>query len=382
MTWRDLRAAFEAWRSTGEPLVLATVFATEGSTYSKAGARMLITGDGRFQGMLSGGCLEGDLALRAQAVLDSGHPQSVNYDLRSGEDGDVWGLGVGCEGLIRVFLQALEPARSYEPLPAMLRVLAGDRPGCAVTVLRSGAPGLPAGATAVIGGGQAEWLDFPADLRAAATGVAETALRAGRSGTAVLPGTDAEVLCGLLEPPPRILVLGAGPDAEPVVRFAAELGWRVTVQDHRPAYVEKGRFAGAESVLCLPAAELGAALDWSRYAAAVVMSHHLESDRVYLEQLASTDVPYVGLLGPRHRRARLLRALGARAAALEARLHGPAGLDIGGEGQAAIALSIVAEIQAALTGRHPGQGDAQAGAAGGRLLQVEGQTHRDAPGDR
>jgi xanthine/CO dehydrogenase XdhC/CoxF family maturation factor len=352
MTWRDLRASFAAWSAAGEPLVLATVYGTEGSTYSKAGARMLITGDGRFRGMLSGGCLEGDLALRAQAVLASGRPQCVTYDLRSGEDGDVFGLGVGCEGLMRVFLQPLTPERHYEPFAAMLRVLAGDTTGCAVTVLSTGTEPA-AGATAVFAGDETEWLDFPREWREPARRAAADALAAGRS-RATTPGTDGvELLCGLLEPPPRVLVLGAGPDARPVVRLAAELGWRVTVQDHRPAYIAQGGLEDAESVLCLPAQALGGSLDWRRYAAAIVMSHHLETDRRYLAQLAATDIPYVGLLGPRHRRERLLRALGGAAASLEPRLHGPAGLDLGGEGPAAIALSIVAETHAPIAGRHP-----------------------------
>jgi xanthine/CO dehydrogenase XdhC/CoxF family maturation factor len=351
VTWRDLHASFEAWRAAGEPLVLASVYESEGSTYSKAGARMLITGDGRFQGMLSGGCLEGDLVLRARSVLESGEPQSVTYDLRMREDEDVWGLGVGCDGLIRVFLQALLPARHYEPFSAMLRVQAGDDTGAAVTVIRSGEPGLPAGATAVIAGGTAEWLDVAPGYREAVAAAAADALARGRSGTVRLDGADAELLCGLLQPPPRVLVLGAGPDAEPVVRLAAELGWRVTVQDHRPAYIAKGRFAAAESVLCVPAAAAGESIDFARYAAAIVMSHHLESDRSYLAQLAATDVAYVGLLGPRHRRRRLLRELGEAGAALAGRLHGPAGLDIGGDGPAAIALAIVAEIHATVVDR-------------------------------
>ena len=81
-----------------------------------------------------------------------------------------------------------------------------------------------------------------------------------------------------------------------------------------------------------------------QFAAAIVMSHHLVSDRQYLRQLAATDIGYIGLLGPRDRRRRLLEELGEVADRLLPRLHGPAGLDIGGSGPASIALSIVAEI--------------------------------------
>ena len=152
------------------------------------------------------------------------------------------------------------------------------------------------------------------------------------------------MLLSVLRPPPRILVLGAGLDAEPVVRLAAELGWRVTVQDHRPAYVESGDFSLAESVLCVPVAELSNATDLQGFAAAIVMSHHLVSDRQYLKQLAATNMSYIGLLGPKDRKRRLLEELGDLAAKLTPRLHGPAGLDIGGRGPASIALSIIAEM--------------------------------------
>jgi xanthine/CO dehydrogenase XdhC/CoxF family maturation factor len=159
-----------------------------------------------------------------------------------------------------------------------------------------------------------------------------------------LDGGEATILFSILQPPPRILVLGAGLDAEPVVRLASELGWRVTVQDHRPAYVESGDFATAEQVHCEPVAEVSKAIDLQQFAAAIVMSHHLASDRMYLKQLAATEIGYIGLLGPRDRRRRLLEDLGEVAARLDSRLHGPAGLDIGGRGPASIALSIVAEI--------------------------------------
>jgi xanthine/CO dehydrogenase XdhC/CoxF family maturation factor len=126
------------------------------------------------------------------------------------------------------------------------------------------------------------------------------------------------------------------------------MGWRCTVVDHRDAYVASGDFRGAEEVICEPAENLKDVVELPRYAAAVVMSHHLGSDRSYLRQLADSDVPYVGLLGPAHRRDRLLEEIGDPASRLSGRLHGPAGLDIGGRGPAAIALSIVAEIQSVL----------------------------------
>ena len=109
---------------------------------------MLITGDGDFQGMLSGGCLEGDLAERARAVLESGTPQSVTYDLGQNDE-ELWGLGVGCDGLMRIFLQPVTPDNQYEPFATMCKAYEGLTDQVAATVLEPGIDGLAAGSALV-----------------------------------------------------------------------------------------------------------------------------------------------------------------------------------------------------------------------------------------
>ena len=319
MSALELRRFFETRRDRGQALVLATVYETEGSTYSKAGARMLIDVDGIFQGMLSGGCLEGDLAVRANAVLEFGEPQTVTYDL--GADGDeLWGLGVGCDGLMRILLQPLAAAANYEPFSTILENQFGNGSLEAQTVIDSAA-------------------GTPGDTRFEAP-----------DGQTAYPLIEDGNLRSLVAPLPRVLILGAGLDAEPVVRFAAEMSWRCTVADHRPAYIDGGGFDAAEATLCCPAEDIAQQLDLDEFDAAVVMSHHLVSDRVYLSQLAASAVPFIGLLGPAARRERLLEELGDAAAPLNSRLHGPVGLDLGGRGPAPIALSIVAQLQKTLSG--------------------------------
>lgn len=336
---------FHDRRERGEALALVTIFETSGSTYSKAGTHMLIDAGGDFRGMLSGGCLEGDLALRAAAAIESGSPQTVTYDLA--QDDELWGLGVGCDGIMRVFVQALTTANGYQPFEAIAGALQGDRPARLAMVVESAHPEIRAGAAAIAARDRVQGLGL-SDVSAARL------LRdiAGPVFAHIaLDGSDMSVLATTIQPSPRVLVLGAGPDAEPVVRFAAELGWRCTVADHRDAYIESGVFDAAERVVCVPAAELAECVELSRFDAAVVMSHHLASDRAYLGELAATDLRYIGLLGPAARRDRLLSELGASGRALGGRLRGPAGIDIGGRGPAAIALSIVAEIQGVLQGR-------------------------------
>ena len=349
MSARGLDAFFEAHKSTGEDLVLATVYETLGATYSKIGARMLINGSGDFQGMLSGGCLEGDLAERARQVIADGNAQRVTYDLREDDD-TLWGLGVGCEGLMRILLQPLKANDGYRPFPALMRVLKGERRGIALTVVESDDPATQLGATLI---GEALPLENFAVAGAAATRMSDLFLPAFEAGRSTLEscesdGCSLQVLCAQLRPPPRILVLGGGLDAQPVVGFCHDLGWRVTLQDHRPAYIEKGCFSDAENVLSVPADTLAESLDLNAFDAAVVMSHHLVTDLSYLKQLAVADIAYVGLLGPRTRRARLLKQLGASATRFDGRLHGPAGLDIGGRGPASIALSILAQMHQVL----------------------------------
>ncbi len=336
---------FEERRNRGESLVLVTIFNTSGSTYSKAGTHMLIDGEGDFRGMLSGGCLEGDLALRASKVIESGTPQAVTYDLA--QDDELWGLGVGCDGEMQVFLQALTAANGYQPFAAIATAMQGDRPARLAIVIESEHEDIPAGAAAIGVGERVRGLGLADGL---AGGLVQDVRRPAYEQVK-LDDHRISVLMAKIHPPPRVLVLGAGPDAEPVVRFASELGWRCTVVDHRDAYIESGGFDAAEKVICLPAGELAATLDLSQYQAAVVMSHHLATDRAYLVQLATTDMRYVGLLGPAARRDRLLAELGESARSLSTRLRGPAGIDIGGRGPAAIALSIVAEVQGVLQGR-------------------------------
>jgi len=346
VTSTGLLAAFAEWSAQGRPLVLASVFETAGSTYSKAGAQMLINSEGHFHGMLSGGCLEGDLAARAREVIESGSAQSVVYDLGMDEE-ELWGLGVGCDGLMKIFLQPLNAATDYEPFTTMARALSGDAEQIAATVIASEADGLQPGAAMVTIEGALAFSDLPAAFSKGCDSLIDEMIRLQQSGTRDISTTagEATLLFSLLTPPPSILVLGAGLDAEPVVRIACELGWRVTLQDHRPAYCESGNFSTVERLVCVPVDDICRSVDLDRYSAAIVMSHHLASDRSYLAQLAQTEIPYIGLLGPVDRRRRLVDDLGEMANSLEGRLHGPAGIDIGGRGPAAIALSIIAEIQ-------------------------------------
>jgi xanthine/CO dehydrogenase XdhC/CoxF family maturation factor len=345
MSVRQILEYFDARRERREPLVLATVYDTLGSTYSKAGHRILIAANGDYRGLVSGGCLEGDLAERARAVFANDAAAAVTYDLRDEVD-EVWGLGVGCNGLLRVFLQPLRPERDYQPFAAIARRLAGGELAATATVVESSNANFAAGAT-VIGGATSHeaWGLAPRH----AERLAERARAVLAEGGARVENEEgASVLYAPLRPIPKLLVLGGGLDAVPLVAMAAELGWFVTVADHRPAYIARGGFPRADRALLVDPGALASSVAVDEFDAIVVMSHHLATDRKYLAQLATARAAYLGVLGPRARRERLLAELDAAAPGLRARLKGPVGIDIGADSPESIALSILAELQKTL----------------------------------
>jgi xanthine dehydrogenase accessory factor len=336
----DLGPLLPLWereRAAGRPVALGILTRTLGSTYQRPGALLLISAGGEYAGLISGGCLEGDLAEHARAVIESGRACVLDYDLRDPND-LVWGLGAGCEGAMRVLLVRVGPSEQWEPLSCLAQAYAAHTPVAVGLIAESDDPQLPLGS--VFGTGRA-----PDALSDAARAALAAAPQAGRPGWYTEPGRYALFVLPLALPP-RLLLLGAGPDAVPLTRIACELHWKVTVADHRATFATAARFPAAHRIVQTRPEALEAALKLSAFEAAVVMSHQLQADREYLRALARSPVPYVGLLGPPNRRDRLLAELGEDAERLARRLHAPVGLNLGGRSPQAIAVSIVAEILA------------------------------------
>jgi len=332
-------------RAAGRALALGILVHTAGSTYRKPGALILIAANGDYAGLISGGCLEGDLREHARTVIETGAARTVRYDLRDADD-LLWGLGLGCEGAMQILLLRSGPENGWQPLEHLAAALAAHRATAVGVVAESSqtqpAPGslaLPAWAQ----GGTAPALATPAVQAALARAIAER--QAGW-----LAEHSWKLFVVPLALPPRVLLLGAGPDAVPVVDFAVRLDWKVTLVDHRAAYAVAAHFPSAERVLQAPPAELATALELEAFSAAVVMSHHLSSDLAYLRALATTSIPYIGLLGPPVRREKLMADLGRDARALQGRLHAPVGLPLGGRSPESIALAIVAQLHSFLHG--------------------------------
>ena len=351
MSTKSIIDAFDEWRKSRNPLVMATVYGTEGSTYSKAGHRILIAANGDYQGLVSGGCLEGDLAEHAASVIEDGTSRTVTYDLRDDAD-DLWGMGIGCNGVIKVLLQRLDIETGYEPYQSIANCHLHSQPAVCATIIECPDSAIPLGATLIDWGNDYRSWQIPGASRTAIRQHCASMLGNEKARLVQHDMQDPPVtlLYAPIKPLPRLLILGAGPDAAPLIRMAEEIGWLVTVIDHRPAYLEAGTFGSAHRI-CTEPDLLRKVTDLTKFSAAVIMSHHLATDRIYLSQLASIDIDFLGVLGPRDRRDRLISELGDVGKTLKKRLVGPVGIDIGADSPESIALSILAQIHQALSGR-------------------------------
>ena len=249
---------------------------------------------------------------------------------------------------MQILLLQVGPANRWQPLAHFAAALAASERTAVGVIVESAHGEAPPGSVVLP---TAAGVDAPPPPGLGAPAVQELLRWAAERGeTGWLEQTSWKLFVLPLALPPRILLLGAGPDALPVVDLAVRLGWRVTLVDHRAAYAVPGHFPGAESVVLARPETLPAAVDLSRFEAAIVMSHHLPSDLAYLRVLAATAIGYIGLLGPAVRRERLLADLGADARGMQGRLHAPVGLPLGGRSPESIALAIVAQLHAFLHG--------------------------------
>ncbi|MDE0222863.1 MAG: XdhC family protein [Spirochaetaceae bacterium] len=333
---------------------LATLVQVQGSSYRSVGARALALAGGDTVGMISGGCLEGDLLERAAEVLADGRSRTVRYDSTAPEDA-LLGLGLGCNGVVDVLLERVAPADAVADgryLPHIAAARARGHRSVLATVYESPREAEVGARLAIAEGQDTPYGDWRPELRAAVSDDLGRLLEAGSSRSACyqVDGAPVRVLLEVIEPPLPLTVCGAGPDAEPLVALAGALGWAPIVFDHRAAFARPERFPAAVQVRTAAREEFTATVPARHGEVVVLMTHSYPTDLQYLEQLAARDVRYIGVLGPRRRLQRLVEELGDRAPAGEL-LYGPAGLDIGADSPPEIALSILAEIRTALAGR-------------------------------
>jgi xanthine dehydrogenase accessory factor len=347
--------AYDQHRAARRPCALATVVEVIGSAYRRPGARMLVTEDGELTGAISGGCLEGDARQRARRAIFQGEPALVTYDTRD-EDDPRHGLGPGCQGVVRILLEPLHFEDDANPMEILRGFARHPAPAVLATVFETDATGLKAAVGQRLLLAETGAVRGTPLLAGPLAEAARTTLAHGQSQVLELE-TEAGPVRALLEilrPPLRLVVYGAGNDAQPLVHLAASLGWHITVVDGRPNLATPARFPEAAEVRLMPVRELETATP-DPLAYHVLLSHNYAYDLAALQPLLDSPAPYIGLLGPRLKAQRLLDELDTAPVALleqlRERLRSPIGLDLGSETPEEIALAVVAEIQAHRSGR-------------------------------
>lgn len=336
--------------------VLATIVGVEGSAYRRPGAKMIIPESGEGIGHITAGCLEDEVQRIAAEVIEAGQPRLETYDLMEGDD-DVWGLGVGCNGVIDILLEPLE--ESYRP--AVEAFESGGRVAV-MTILPGG--GAPEGSRAYYDPDAdsfettAGFPEVATELRGAAAKLAE----GGRAETFTVSTADGDVRVFVdgITAPPELVVFGSGHDIGPIAELGARNDFRVTVVGFRGSADLQARFPDAdETHTTTPGRlreELPLALDDRTYA--VVASHNFVDDRLALEALLESDVAYVGLMGPHDRFEEMLAEFRGEDREFTHeqldRVYTPIGLNLGGGEPYQIATSVLAEVLAVHNDREPG----------------------------
>ncbi len=295
-----------------KPLVLASLVKTQGSSYKKAGAMMLIEANKTTHGLLSGGCLEADVAEHAMSVFEDGQALRLEYDL---SDDSIFGLGAGCDGSIIIVLQLL--SGDYLPFsalnPQMKEAVAID-----VIINHEVETGYPVGAYFI-------------------------KTQESTHGEPSLARHTQDRLA--FTPPPKIAICGAGTDALALNELLSFLHWHTYLIDHRPARLSTATQTARTMPVLVQHQNLPTTLDHMHFDAAIIMGHNIDRDAAFLSYFASTKTAFLGLLGPITRRDKVLKSAKLNLPLIDHRLKAPVGLDVGGRLPENIAVSVAAQLQ-------------------------------------
>jgi len=349
----DIVSAYDNAILQERKMALATVVRVDGSSYRRPGARMLVTDDSKITGAISGGCLEGDVMEKALFAMATGENKLISYD-STGEDDIQFGLHMGCNGVVYILFEPIKKDDPQNPVE-LLRLISSAGEGAVLATLFSQKKIQP--------GTRLLWLkdcmhsSLPDHVQDLLTEPVNIAFAEKQSAF-----RDVEIdqlICTAfiewIEPPVSVVIAGAGNDVQPLAEIAAMLGWSVTVADGRFHYALPGRFPHASKVLYSRTGDILSQIKTDSQTVFLLMSHNYNYDLGFLKQIVAHEFGYIGLLGPAQKRDRMLSDLGDQGIQLNeeqlSKIHGPAGLDIGAENATEIALSIVAEVKAFVSGR-------------------------------
>jgi xanthine dehydrogenase accessory factor len=308
-----------AWHRAGTGAALATVVQIWGSAPRRVGAQLVVGGDGRIEGSVSGGCVEGVVIIEALEALENGEHRLLEFGV---SDEDAFAVGLACGGTIRVLVEPVGSTMPEDLLEQLVRARKGRTALAYEVNLESGVRRLLHGA-------------YPERMRMDRSGFED----------------DEQTFVAVYNPPLRLIVVGAVHIAQALVPMARIAGYDPVLIDPRDAFGSAARFPG-ETILQDWPDEAVAELGLDRRTAMVLLTHDPKLDDPALIAALGADCFYIGALGSRRTHAKRVERM--RAAGFNddqiGRIHGPIGLDIGAAGPAEIAVSVLAEMTAVLRG--------------------------------
>jgi xanthine dehydrogenase accessory factor len=354
---KDIVNTFDKAEKNGLQTALATVVHVEGSSYRRAGARMLITENGQLTGAISGGCLEGDALRKARLVMAQSKPMLVTYDTTDDDDAK-FGVGLGCNGIIHILIEPIFTAKQNNPIQLFKKFLSRREPVVLITLFTmNDKQAAQPGTCLLLDKDKQITGKFPDEaIKAALLSDAMNVLQHGNPVTKTyLYGDRFTCFIELMQPAVSLVIFGAGNDAIPLVQIASVLGWQIYIVDGRSNYAIAERFPLAKKIITSKPENVLEHIVIDERTVIILMTHNYNYDSCVLKQLLPLKPSYIGVLGPKKRLQKMLddfaQNVEKTSPELLKNVFGPAGLDIGSENADEIALSIIAEMQAVLKTR-------------------------------
>jgi xanthine dehydrogenase accessory factor len=353
---KDIISSYDLLLSKGKRAALATVVHVEGSSYRRPGARMLVAEDGQLTGAISGGCLEGDAMRKALLVINQQQPSLITYDT-SAEDDATIGIGLGCNGIIKILLEPIKYDDSYNPITLLKRINEFRQEGVIITAFSTiDKKSMWAGTKYFVNAALNGSGNIANDLQKNTIEKAASNVLVNRKNE-WLEDEDNGTITFLQYIPPsiRLVVLGAGNDVQPLIAMSDLLGWDTIVMDGRANYAKKERFAKSCEVIVAKPEQVMQNIEIDDFTCFALMTHNYNYDKAILLELSKYPIRYIAMLGPKKKLERMLSEYKDEGTEMHndftTKIHSPAGLDIGAETSEEIALSITAEIKAVMSNK-------------------------------
>ena len=348
---RNILNAYKIAQQQNHQTALATVVHVEGSSYRRPGARMLIEDNGQLTGAISGGCLEGDALRKALLVMTKKRSRLVTYDTMDDDDAK-FGVGLGCNGIIQVLIEPIDDEDPNNPIQLLRAVNEKRQQSVLVTLFSLQNKKDPQYGTCLLLKEDKTVVDTIPVLKDILIHDAEEVMinQVSSFKNYISNEHDLTAFIEIIQPPVSVIIFGAGNDVVPLADMADILGWEITVVDGRANYAKKERFTSACQVLVSKPEQVLDQIEIDERTVFLLMTHNYNYDMALLKQLLQKNVSYIGMLGPKKKRERILGEFKDEGLTFTEQqlsvLHSPVGLDIGAETSEEIAVSILAEIKA------------------------------------